>query len=475
MPNEHQIVRRNLAQAHYDLGMRPHSCSPRLALLAGAVLLAAPSAALAANGSVAGSLSTKPAKQAQASVLATSLADGGVVSASAVSAGGTFKVSLPAGAYAISTVVVPAPGGGATSTGAFPVSLKSGQKRTKIKVTTKKAKTRKGKKSALASRSYVQEKGQVTPGVPAFAVEDFTGAPPTGDWQFMNQALTDLLITDLVGKTPCKTAVVANQRDRKLLEHELELQKSKYFDPKTRSKRNFIISDLTVSGTISVAADGQSAAVNVTITDARTGQLVDSFPATLPHDGFFEAEEQLAKSVAERVCRRPAAYELTLAVNGQATFATHAASGTVNTTLTALRSGGEAGQPPAAWSGVGPLAWEGLTVTSKTPPCTYAPEPNSSSWSVSLGVVGDTQVQVDWSFASAAMATFTVTCPSDDGPPAVIAGQAGPALIGIAPTSATLPLAGGTVPLAGGITQGTDGWTNTGQLVVKPIWAADAP
>lgn len=452
--------------------------SPLRPLLAAALLtgttLVAPALAAAANGSVSGSLSTKPPKQAEASVLATSLADGAVVSAGPISAGGTFKVSLPAGAYAVSTVVVPAPGAGPTSAGRFPVSLKAGQKRTKIKVATKKARTKKGKTAAVASRSYVQEKGQVTPGVPAFSVEDFTGAPPTGDWQFMNQGLTDLLVTDLVGKTPCKTAVVANKRDRKLLEHELELQKSKYFDPKFRSKRNFIISDLTVSGTISVAADGQSAQVNVTITDARTGQLVDSIPATLPFEGFFEAEERLAKTVGERVCRRPAAYELTLAVSGQGKFATHTATGTINTTLTALRSGGAPGEPPSAWSGVGPLAWEGVSASSNTS-CSYAADPNSSTWNASLGVVGDSQVKVDWSFASAAMATLTITCPSPSGPPAVIPGQPGPALIGIAPVSATLPLAGGTIPLSGGFTEGTDGWTNTGQLVVKPVWAADAP
>ncbi len=441
-----------------------------------ALLLAAPAGAAAANGSVAGSLQTKPPKQAEAAVLATSLVDGGLVSAGTISKSGAFKVSLPAGSYAVSTVVVPPPGGGATSTGRFPVSLKSGQKRTKIKLKTKKAKTKKATKAALGSRTYVQEKGQVTPGVPAFAVEDFTGAPSTGDWQFMNKALTDILITDLVGKTPCKTAVVANKRDRKLLEAELELQKSKYFDPATRVKRNFIISDLTVGGTINVAADGQSAQVTVTITDARSGKLVDSFKSTLPYEGFFEAEEQLAKAVGERVCRRPAAYKLTLAVDGQGNFATHSAGGRLDAELTALRSGGEAGQPPTNWSGIADLAWTNVTFASKMSDCSYgSPLSPRIPWQAQLAVSGDTQVKVDWQWVGNDMASGTVTCPSDDGPPAVIPGQPATALIGAGPLSATLPLGGGSIPISGGFTSGSDGWTNTGQLVVTPIWASDAP
>lgn len=447
-----------------------------LALVAASALaVSSPGAALAKDGSVAGSLAAKPPKQAEASVLATSLADGALLSAGTISKSGAFKVQLPPGAYAISTVVIPAPGGGAASTGRFPVTLKSGQKRTKIKVKTKKVRRKQGSASAaVASRAYVQERGQVTPGVTAFTVEDFTGAPSTGDWQFMNQALTDLLITDLVGQTPCKTAVVANKRDRKLIENELELQKSKYFDPTTRVKRNFIISDLTVNGTIAVAPDGQSAQVTVTINDSRSGKAVDRFTSKLPYEGFFEAEQQLAKAVAERVCRRPAAYELTMTVDGRGDFATHTTSGTLNSTLTALRTGGAPGEPASSWSAIGPFSWQNVSAVSRTD-CTYAADPHQGTWTAQLAVAGDAEVKLEWTSASTGAASFTITCPADDGPPVVIGGQPGPALLGVAPTSATLPLAGGTIPLSGGLLDGGHGWTNSGQLVVKPIWSADAP
>lgn len=432
--------------------------------------LLTPAVGRAADGTVSGKVTIKVPKQAQASVVATSLADGLLLAPATIGKNGAFKVSLPAGSYALSTLIVPPPGGGAVSADRFPVSLRSGQKRTKINVKPKKRKV-KGKK-AIASRAYVQEKGQVTPGVTAFSIEDFTGAPTTGDWQFMNQAMADLLTTDLVGNTPCDTAVVANKRDRKLIENELELQKSKYFDPATRVKRNFIISDLTVSGTVSVAPDQGSAQVTVTISDARTGQLIDSLSSTLPAEGFFEAEEALAKQVAERVCRRPAAYKITLAIDGRGDFATHSATGHLDAELTALRSGGEAGRPPTSWAGVAQLGWSSVSFSSKLAGCTYgSPVMPMVTWQAQLAVSGDTQVKLDWSWAGNDMATGTVTCPSDNGPPAVIPGQPATALISTGPLSATLPLSGGTIPLTGGFASGGDGWTNTGTLVVTPIWA----
>ncbi len=445
----------------------------RLLPLAAAAFTAAatavPSTAVAAtNGSVSGNLSAKPPKGAQASVVATSLVDGSMVSATRVSAKGAFKVSLPAGAYALSTTVVPKPGGGAVSTNVFPFSLKKGQKRTKIKVTPKKLKAKK-KASAKASRSYTQELGQVTPGVTAFGIEEFTGG--SGDWAHMARGLSHLLVSDLVGKTAGKTAVVATGRDRQAVESELELQKKyrKYFDPKTTVKRNFIVPDLTVGGTVSSSANGETAEVTVTIRDSRTGDVVDTITQTLTEDQAFEGAEQLAKTVGERVCRRPAAYELRLTVNGQGTFGTHTTSGTLDSTLTALRSGGAPGEPASAWSGVQGGDWTGVTGTSKVD-CSLAVGMTAISWTAQLAVVSDTEVKVTWSYGGLGGALLTATCPVKDAPPVVIPGLPGPALMGITPDAATLPLGGGTIPLSGGTTSGDGGWSNTGQIAVKPVW-----
>jgi hypothetical protein len=322
----------------------------------------------------------------------------------------------------------------------------------------------------------VQEHGQVTAGVTAFSVESFTGG--TGDWSYLGKGLTDMLITDLLGEaTPkCKTAVIANAQDRKMIEHELDLQKSKYFDPATRVKRNFIISDMTVNGTLTTAADGQSSAVHVTITDSRSGQVIDTVDATIQGEQFFEQEVELAKAVAERVCRRPAAYKLTLGVDGTGNFATHSAAGRLDSTLTALRSGGAAGELPTAWSGVGSMAWANITFASKIGECFYtSPSAPTVSWSAQLTLSGEANVKVDWNPVGNDSTTGTVNCTDSKGHIASVAGQPGPALLGIQPASAVLPLAGGTIPLSGGFTSGSDGWTNTGTLVVEPIWSKDPP
>lgn len=428
-------------------------------------------AAAAKNGSVSGTVAGPlPKKGAgEATVFATRLADGTIAAAAPVRAKGAFKVSLPAGGYALSTVVIGKPGSAtALRTQRTPVTLKAGQRRSKVAVKVKKSKAR---KSALATRAYVQESGKVTPGVTAFTIEPF--ADGTGDWSFMGRGLTDLLMTDLLGETPCPTAIIANSRDRKFLEAELEFQKSKWVDPTTRVKRNFILADLVVTGGLTTAPDGQSSAVQMTITDARTGKVVDTIDATLRTEGVFDQAEQLAKTLGERICQRPAAYKLTLAVDGRGEFATHSATGRIDSELTAIRSGGAAGAPATSWSGLGALQWANLAFSSKTD-CSYgsaiAP---SITWSAQLSVVGERDVKLDWSWAGNDSATTTVTCPGD--PPAVVPGQPGPALLQMTPLSTVLPLQGGQIPLTGGFTSGGDGFTNTGTLLVTPIWTTAPP
>lgn len=452
---------------------------PTLVATGLAATLALPATGFAApTSSVAGALSAPPPKGADASVVATSLLDGAVVATGSISRKGAFKVTLPPGPYALSTTVVPRPGGGAVATGTFPVSLKKGQRRTKLRVTSKKIKLGKGRRSsvggaAVAERAYVQELGQVTPGVTAFGIEEFTGG--TGEWAYLAKGMQPLMIADLVGQTPCKTALVATGRDREAILGELALQKKyrRFFDPKTLTKRNFILPDLLVSGTVTTSADDKTSTVTVSIRDARTGQVVDTVTGTLDENHAFDDVQKLSKAVGERVCRRPAAYELHLTVDGRGDFGTHTSTGRLDSKLTALRSGGAAGEPASAWSGVQTASWADVTATSKID-CTYTTGPTEVSWSAQLAVSGDAQVKVDWSYGGSAMALVVATCPRDDGPPVVIAGQPGAALLGTAPLSATLPLSGGVIPLGGGFTSGSDGWTNSGQLVVTPIWAASA-
>jgi hypothetical protein len=67
------------------------------------------------------------------------------------------------------------------------------------------------------------------------------------------------------------------------------------------------------------------------------------------------------------------------------------------------------------------------------------------------------------------MATATIDCPPEGDPPydpPPIAGQPGPALVGVAPTSFELPPEGGSQAIGGGIQSGGDGFFNSGVLTV---------
>lgn len=436
-------------------------------LLSLGLVAALPGSALAAGGTIAGTVAgVGKGHQAGASVRVLDGDTGRLAAAATPSGSGAFSITVPEdGAYVLVTSVV-APGK-ALSTAAVPVSVRKGQRRKGLRITPKRTKR--------AKRAFVQENGAVTAGVPAFSVENFTGG--TGDWQQMNRGLPAMLTTDLVGGTSCETAVTANESDRALILQELRLQKSRFFDPKTRVKRNFVINDYTVRGTISVnpGSGGQSATVAVRIENARTGATVDSFSTTLTTEQFFEGAERLAKVVGERICRRPSAYELTLRAPGDGNFATHRSTATANGTLTALRSGGEPGKQATAWSGVSTYSWSELTVASKTD-CSYT---NGASpvapWQASIAVQGEETIQVTWEVLGNDFPTFTVNCPQQNGSVVSVGGQPGPSLLGVTPLTFTLPLLGGTVQLGGGITTGDGGWTVSGTLVVKPIWANDLP
>lgn len=443
--------------------MRASTLLAAAAIAASALL---PSSASAApTGSVSGSVSPKPGNAGQGRVIVRSLADGSTAAAQPISKTGAFKVTVPAGAYALTTVVVPPVGRGATVRSAtIPVSLKAGQRRTKVAMKTKQIKP-----AVSATRAYVQEKGQVTPGVTAFSVEHFTGA--TGDWGVLNVGLSDMLVTDFSAGTPCKTALIANSVDRKELQKEIDLGKSKYFDQKTRVRRNWIIGDLTLSGDISVLPGGGSALVTARITDGRSGKAIDTVIRKLDLSTLWDDVQKLGKQIAERVCRRPAGYELALAVQGGGDFLSHTATGTLDSTLTAPVTASDADQLPSAWSGTATAAWANLAATAKPGiPCSFiADGATPLTWKADLAVDGE-ELRVAFGPTANAESSFTAYCPTPNGT-AVTPGFKGPTLFGADQGKGTLPLTGGTIPISIIWGEGGIGWSNTGQLTVTPIWA----
>lgn len=440
-----------------------------------ALAFAAPAtAATPKKGTFAGTLGVKVPKGAKAEVRAIDRAGGTIAAARAVKRSGSFSLSLPAGAYVVVGTLVPRPGGGRVMRIRTGVSLKAGQKR--VKANLKKRRRVKSKaRKAGARAAFVQELGQVTPGRIAVAIPDFTGTA-TGDLGAVLGGLDDLMINDVLnaGSEECDLAVIASGRDRAELLKELEFQQSPYVDPATRVKRNFIIGDVEVRGTLTELPSGK-AKVDIRLVDSRTSKEYGKLSATLdPDAGFFDAFEELSKQTAKELCKLHDAYEVTLDVKGEGKFATHSASGTIKSTLLARASAPK--QP--VWRDSGPLAWQNVVFTTKIAECPYIDVVVPlTSWSVTIIDDGAGSLQVVASLQGPDATTATIDCVPDPGGanPPPVPGQPGPSLIATGPLSFTLPYAGGVQAISGIVADGGDGFFNTGTITVKPSGIAGPP
>lgn len=390
-------------------------------------------------------------------VRAINRADGTVAAVRSVGRSGRFSLALPAGQYVVVGAVLPGRGRGRALTQTrVAVSLKRGQRRTKASL---KARRRRPAKRKRARSAYAQELGQVTPGSVAVEIPPFTGA--TGGLSVLNRGLPAMLITDLFGaggaRDECGVTVLEVEH-RDDIVNELELQKSPYFDQSTRVTRNFIIGDVEVRGTLSNGAGDESLAYDLRLIDKRSGSEVGRLTGSMTGD-MFAAEQQLAKALNEELCKLSDVYEVKLNVSGSGDFATHSATGTLDTTISAKR----AGRKSKIWRGGGNLSWANMSYSSKIG-CSYLPEPAPVvPWSVTLTGTGGGTLVVEWQPEGNDMTTATVVC--EDGS---VPGQPGTSLLQAGPNRFQVPVAGGAQPISGGFTGSGAGWTNTGTITITP-------
>ncbi len=459
-----------------------------LALASSATVGSVAATTPARMGTVSGTVSGSLPKAGQGRVIVTAIdaASGAVADMETADGKGRFALSVGGGAYAVTTTVVRPQAAVVTQSAA--VSVKAGKTRRKVALKVKKPKsgTAPAKKSLAsvtasrtsagatlardsASRSFVTERGKGDASVTAYKVEEFTGAP--AEYSNLNRGLSNMLATDLFIGDKCGMKQVVGEAGRTMIKKELDFQKSGYTDKNTRVKRDFIIADVSVGGTIAAGPSAGTVAVRVVLTDTRTGGTISTVDATMRVADLFTDQDQLAKAVSERLCRRPASYDVALKINGIGEFATHSTAGAITTNVIAL-SGGAA--PPTTWVGNGTYVWDSLTFASKTE-CSYlAPIPGAGTWQATVAFVSDQQVRVDWSTGNdgpGAISTASVSCPKAG----AIPGQPGPNLVTTSGTNILLPIGGGTAPVTGGFISGGDGWTNTGTLTLTPVWGQQGP
>ena len=427
------------------------------AVLAVAALGATTAHASAKPGTFAGSLGIKVPKGADADVRAVNRATGAVAAARPVGRTGRFSLSLAPGTYLVVGTVVTARGKVVQKR--IGVSLKSGQKRKRTSLRARK------RKRGRARASFVQERGNVTPGRIAVGIPNVTGSTGDPDWDAFKGGINDLMMVDVFNaRDDCGTALIEVERRAELIK-ELEFQQSPYVDPSTRQTRNLIVGDVELRGSISRAAGGKPK-VAMTIVDVRTGKTLGGRETTLD-GGWPDQLETLAKQLADDLCKLSDVYTVTLDVNGEGRFATHSGTGAIHLTLRARRN--EPGRQ--VWRATGPLQWTDVTFASKTdcPIIDYVIP--TINWSVTILDAGDGQLQVTWTRDGNEATTGSVDCPPGgpgDPDPPPIPGMSGVSLLNTGPESFLVPYTGGTQPVSGIVADGGDGFFDTGSITVMP-------
>jgi hypothetical protein len=416
-------------------------------------------AALAAAPTVTGSVTGKlpSAARALTAVRAIELGGARVVASEHVGATGAFRLVLAPGAYVLDVSVTPRRGRAGAVHRAVPVSIAPGQRRHGVRIAKPTARS-----AAVGARAAsTQESGAINPGRIAFRVEDFAGAA-TGEFSGMDRGLTEMLGVDLSSNPPCRTAQVAGTRDRALVEQELKLQKSKYFDASTRVKRNFILPDILIRGRLQT--HGVLLAYTITLIDARTHAALETLSGTLPVATFFPAEQRLAAQLAKRICAYGEVFELTYTGTGTANFPTHSAAGTLSAQAITAKPIAHDTQGPTRWEGSSPMSWTGVTATSKID-CSFRDYLSGGTWTAKLDRVGET-LRVLWIADPATSGTATVVCPDGNGTESTIAGQPTTSLVDAGPDPFILPPTG-VQAISGTLDDQGYGWDDALALTVR--------
>jgi hypothetical protein len=427
--------------------------------LAVALSLAAADAS-AKPGTFAGSIGIKVPKGAEAGIRAVNRATGTVAAARPVGRSGRFSLSLAPGQYLVVGTVMTKQG--KVLQKRIGVSLKSGQRRKRSSLKARKRKRR----GARPRAAFVQELGNVTPGRLAVELPKVTGSTGDPDWDALSGGIEDFMMTEFVEVTKCGTAVIEFERRAELLKG-LEFEMSPYVDPATRPKRNLVIADIQLRSSISAAPRG-GAKIAMRIVDSTTGKTLGTRETTLGREDWAGPLEVIAKKISDDICKLSDVYEVTLDVSGEGRFATHSGTGAIHQTLRARRND----PTETVWRASGPLQWGAVTFATNIPECPMIDYIIPSvTWSVTITDAGSDQLQVTWASGGNDSTTASVDChptgPGDPDPPP-IPGQPGVALLNTGPGTFVVPNAGGAQLVSGIVSDGGDGFFNSGQVTVTP-------
>ncbi len=441
----------------------------------GAALLAAlaalpAGAAGAAGGSLAGKVTGGRVVSGSAGrtiVNAVNVADGEIVASGFAARGGAYRLAVPAGQYVLTTSVVPVRG--RVVEAIAPVARVRAGHSTAVRVSLKRKRAPKAVKRRRASKAGVPlARGAAIPPIVAVREIAFRGPGNGPDAQFLGKGLSELLQHDMVtGRSGCEPKTMESMR-REEVDRELAFQRSGYTDPKTRVKVKNIPPQITIEGSVTVAADGTTTWDVRLLDRTNNGAAVGGDYGTLPPGGdFVEAAAQIGDRLLDQLCG--VTYDVTVAANGAGNFATHSATAKFLTKVVATPGGG-VGRLPATWTGQAVSQWDAISITSKTD-CAYTDILTGGVMTVKLSITLDGRLNVRWETdQGGGTATAAVDCPPGgpgDPDPPPIPGQPLVELAFAQPQDFELPAAGGSQPINGNVLSGGDGFTTDGVVTVK--------
>ena len=282
-----------------------------LTLTAVLALAGAAGASAAPPAQISGKVTKVPAEPAAGQavqVVAVHLPDGQIVDADRVD-GSHYALSVPKGATALLTQVIPLGRAKSTSVLSAAVKVKPGERvKLKLKAKKRKRKPGHGHHGRIAQRSgarVIGEDGTVYPGE-SVALKRFTGA--TGDWAGLNAGLPDMLITDLVDRPAgCQYTLVERIRYDAIVD-EVELGRSGIADPDSAVQPGHLIPvELSVEGTLSNAFDPPAPLrYEIRLVEAATGTVRATLRGFFTLN-FFAEEKALAAELAAAICAGPGA------------------------------------------------------------------------------------------------------------------------------------------------------------------------
>lgn len=390
----------------------------------------------------------------QAVVKAVALETGRIVASTDARPSGAWSLRVPNGVYAVLTTVVRE--NAAPRRAITPVVRIKGRAVRGIRVSLKR--TRAPTVRRRASNARPASFPGTTPGAPIVAVKALKGSSPSG----LGRGFADLTIVDLVAGgdgSRCVPPVVEWERRADVIA-EIEFSNSRFADPATRIPRGRLLEpELFVEGSIAEGADG-SVSWAIQLRDAKTGKVVGGDTTAIPPGGdFFEAQSQAAQRLLDQICG--GTYDINVNVATDASFATHAATGILDATLTATGPKVRF-SPPQAFTATTTAGYSAVAWTSRTD-CGYASDATApGTLRFDLAILPSGRLRVRWETPVGIRALGTASCPM--APP--IPGQPGPSLMLPSPLEFEMSADGGQQPIAGGFTSGGDGWVHSGAITI---------